>query len=179
MWPHTYLSQSFVSQEKKYEELSVAEFCAGYMAILENEKENGETGIMMHRIAHLKDIMYFATQYKWSSVLNYHAACLLEVERGNLKWGRSFHRLESTTLANNYLAPRIAKSSARHPDLGSNKEKVLFCNAYQKEACSHTKDHQGNFYGESKLLRHMCARCWQKTRTIANHPETSSECPEK
>ena len=83
MWPHTYLSQSFVSQEKKFEELSVAEFCAGYMAILENEKENGETGIMMHRIAHLKDIMYFATQYKWSSVLNYHAACLLEVERGN------------------------------------------------------------------------------------------------
>jgi hypothetical protein len=97
MWPHTYLSQSFVSQDKKYEDLSIAEFCAGYMAILKNEEGIGEQDIMIHRISHLKDLMYFATQYKWRSVLNFHAACLLEVERGNLKWGRSFQRLESTT----------------------------------------------------------------------------------
>ena len=151
------------------------------MAILENEEGVGEQDIMIHRISHLKDLMYFATQYKWRSVLNFHAACLLEVERGNLKWGRSFQRLESTTLSNNYLPARNAKPAGRQSESnpGFAKEKVLFCNAYQKEACSHTKDHLGNFYGESRMLRHMCAKCWQRARTICNHPETSAECPEK
>ena len=34
--------------------------------------------------------MYHATTKPWRHVLNYHAACLLEIERGNLKWGDNF-----------------------------------------------------------------------------------------
>ena len=180
MWPHTYLSQNFVSQNKKYEELNIPEFCAGYMAILENEDENGDKDVLIHRVAHLKDLMYFATQYKWRSVLNFHAACLLEVERGSMKWGKSFQRLESTTLANNYLLPvRGPRVGGRPFESSGSKERVLFCIRYQKGTCSEAKDHQGNFYGESKLLKHICATCYQKSGTQATHPENSEDCPVK
>ena len=36
-WPHSHLSLSFVSRPKQYEELTIAEFCAGFAAILEVE----------------------------------------------------------------------------------------------------------------------------------------------
>ena len=44
--------------------------------------------------------MYQATIKPWRCVLNYHAACLLEIERGNLKWGDNFQLqgLQNTTL---------------------------------------------------------------------------------
>ena len=80
-WPQSHLSLHFVNREKKYEELSIAEFCAGYSTILKNcDEEERE-----HRTEHFIEIMYLATKYQWRCVLNYHAACLLEIERGNLK----------------------------------------------------------------------------------------------
>ena len=35
LWPHSHLSLSYISKEKKYDDLSLAEFAAGYSAILQ------------------------------------------------------------------------------------------------------------------------------------------------
>ena len=85
--------------DKTYEDLSMSEFCAAYMTILEKEGDDK----LMHRIAHLKELVYLSTRYKWRSILDYHGACLLEIERGQLKWGESFQLLQSTTLAGGLL----------------------------------------------------------------------------
>ena len=178
MWPHSFLSQNFVSVDKKYEDLTLAEFCAGYMTILENEKKS----IVIHRTAHLKDLMYLATQYRWKGVLNFHAACLLAIERGEKQWGDDFQKLENATLAGAFLYSGRG-SDYRKPVpssvSGGSNEGMLFCRGYQKGICNQPKDHQGNFYGESKLLRHMCAKCWLKSRTIAAHPENDESCPSR
>ena len=105
--PHSQLSLHFVNREKKYEELSIAEFCAGYSTILEMSR-----GVeKKHRLSHFKELMYLATKYTWKSVLSYHAACLMEIERGHLKWGSSFLVLQSTTLAGGSL---IANQGGSH-----------------------------------------------------------------
>ena len=39
-WPHSHLKYHFVSKDKKYEELSIPEFCAGYMSILQSCKSS-------------------------------------------------------------------------------------------------------------------------------------------
>ena len=96
-WPHSFLNPQFVSsREKNYEDLSISEFCAGYMAILEDEvcEERRAFGT-----AHLKELMYLSSRFEWRCVLDYHGACLMEIERGHLKWGSSFQLLQSTTLA--------------------------------------------------------------------------------
>ena len=80
-YPHSNLKFHFVGKEKKYEDLSIAEFCAGYMSIVKScEKSQREA-----RIDHLEELMYHATTRPWKCVLNYHAACVLKIERGNLK----------------------------------------------------------------------------------------------
>ena len=96
---------------------------------------------MMHRIAHLKELMYLSTRFKWRSVLDYHGAYLLEIERGQLKWGESFQLLQSTSLAGALLT-----SNNRGGAYGSSQNRttfpgtrpagqndgVIFCKGYQR-----------------------------------------------
>ncbi len=196
-WPHSFLSLQYVDKEKKYDQLTMAEFCAGYCAIMEGIKDKN---VVLNRLIHLKDLMYLTTNYKWKAVLNFHAAVLLEIERGHLKWGSSFHRLESKTLAGGLLrAPSgiggsSAPSGSTRFSSGGNQSgnnqstattdssngPILFCKEYQRGVCSKTTDHEGlDRYGEMKFLRHMCANCWLKARRKLPHPETYEACPSR
>ena len=179
-WPQSHLSLHFVNnREKKYEELTLAEFCAGYVSIIEDEPEEKKT----HRLTHLKELMYLATRYTWKCVLGYHAACVLEIERGHLKWGDSFHLLQSTTLAGGFLLSnnqnRGGNGNGSNRSSGSSEGRILFCRGYQRGTCQQTKDHYGQFDGESRLLKHICAKCWLKSRTISGNSENSEDCPLK
>ena len=134
----------FVYEDLVYEDLTISEFCAGYMTILENESEEKR----VYRIAHLKELMYLSSRFKWRNILDYHGACLLEIERGQLRWGDSFQMLQSTTLAGGLLVttPRAGNTGGNPNRSGSNNglsEGVVFCKAYQRGVCPQTRDHYG------------------------------------
>ena len=182
-WPHSFLNPHFVlSKEKSYEDLSISEFCAGYMTILENESEEKR----VYRIAHLKELMYLSTRFAWKCVLDYHGACLLEIERGHLKWGDSFQLLQSTTLAGGFLVSNMRggsgsgnnRSNANSSNVNRS-EGIVFCKGYQRGTCQQSRDHYGQFYGQNRLLKHICGNWWLKLKTQASHPENSEECPLK
>ena len=80
-WPHSYLKGHFVGKERTYEQLSIPEFCAGYSTILQSCSSPEH----QFRLSHFTDLMYYATTCTWPSVLSYHAACLMEIERGTRK----------------------------------------------------------------------------------------------
>ena len=184
-WPHNFLNPHFVNckDRKTYEDLSMSEFCAAYMTILEKESDDK----LMHRVAHLKELMYLSTRYKWRSILDYHGACLLEIERGQLKWGESFQLLQSTTLAGGLLVSNNRGGTSgfhanRSQNGGNNagrSEGVVFCKGYQRGTCQQPQDHYGQFYGENRFLKHICGKCWINTKAQMPHPETSDECPLK
>ena len=172
-WPHTHLSLHFVSKNKGYEDLSIEEFCAGYASILETVKSKKE---FKFRLSHLKDLMYLATKYRWDCILNYHAAVLLEIERGNVKWDDSFQMLQSTTLAGGFLQSDESNSTASKK---STEGPIMFCRNFQRGLCQEAHDHWGEFYGEQRYLRHICAKCWLQTRKKSPHSEDSDTCPLK
>ena len=106
-WPQAYLGSHLASKKKRYEDLSLAEFVAGYSAIL----EESSTKKKEFRIIHLKELMYLATKFHWRVVLQFHAACLLEIERGNLRWGDSFQNLQYATLAGGSLSSSVRSNT--------------------------------------------------------------------
>ena len=177
-WPHSNLSLHFISDKKKYEDLSIEEFCAGYATIVENIKDRK---LKKYRIQHLKELMYLATRYNWTCVLNYHAACLLEIERGYLQWGDSFQSLQITTLAGGFLPQHAVggqTGSAQRNRIKNNGDgPIMFCRGYQRGACTETDDHFGDYNGNQRFLRHICATCWLNQRKKAPHPENSEDCP--
>ena len=182
VWPHSKLRGHFVGKEKKYDDLIIAEFVAGYMSIVMKSKSVEKKA----RIIHLEELMYLATHKPWKSVLNYHGACLLEIERGNLEWGDNFqlHGLQSTFFnvvgQTQNFQQRGQSSVMEKPPSSSNfvggNEKVWFCKAYQSGNCTFPRDHNGYMFGRTKFLRHICAKCWQAGRKQSPHPEQSDAC---
>ena len=109
-WPHCYLSITHGRRDVKYEELTLAEFVAGYSQILLSpdlsEVERSS------RLKHLVSLMYFSQLYDWQAVLSFHGAVLLEIERGLLKWEDSFLHLESRTLYGHLKAKKPSASAS-------------------------------------------------------------------
>ena len=62
-WPHSFLSLAYVSKERPYDELTLAEFAAGYASILQlNSLPLDEcSGCLDHFVV----LMYLATQFPW------------------------------------------------------------------------------------------------------------------
>ena len=154
-WPHCYLSITHGRRDLKYEELTLAEFVAGYGQILLppdlSEVERSS------RLKHLVSLMYFSQLYEWQAVLSFHGAVLLEIEGGLLKWEDSFLHLESRTL---YGHLKATKPSARASCSAT--VPVLFCRDYQRSTCSFQQDPYGLLCGGRKWLRHICGHCWVK-----------------
>ena len=174
-WPQSHLSLHFVNSGKKYEKLTIAEFCAGYATIMESV-ENKK--VLKHRIVHLKDLMYLATKYRWDCVLNFHAACLLEIERGNMQWGDSFQSLQLTTLAGGFLPVSGAGHQRQQSSRGYDGP-LVWCKKFQRGVCTEDTDHMGDFNGEQRYMRHICAKCWSLHKKKSPHSEDSEDCPSK
>ena len=170
LWPHSHLSLLYISREKKYDKLTLAEFAAGYAAIL--QRPNLPPQELRARIVHLSSLMYLATQFTWSSVRDLHAAVLFEIECGQASWGDSFTHLESRNLQASVI--KQSRVGASRPE---GLPVVFFCRDFQHGACKFSKDHYGALRGEHKWLQHICARCWVDTRVAARHTEFSKECP--
>ena len=166
-WPHNHIGQHLATKNKRYEQLTIAEFCAGYASIME---EVSDRRLLKYRLRHFKDLMYLASRYSWASILSFHGACLYEIEHGTKKWGSSFRKLESTTLVAAPPPPR--KAAGKHGG-----EPILYCSAFQKDSCTHSKDHEGLLRGEMKMLKHICAHCWLTEKKFASHSQSS--CPSK
>ena len=160
-WPHAHLSLHFVNKSRKYDDLTIQEFCAGYCSILD-EVDGKE---LKYRVQHLRELMYLSTIYRWECVLSYHAACLLEIERGHFRWGDSFQTLQMTTLAGGVL------QKPDHANRTNESGPVFFCKNYQRGICEETSDHIGDYNGTSRFLRHICAICWLQSRKKAPHSE--------
>lgn len=74
LWPHSFLSLAYVSQDRNYDELTLAEFVAGYASILQLKTlpPDERTG----RLDHFAVLMYLVTQFAWPAVREFHAAVL-------------------------------------------------------------------------------------------------------
>ena len=167
LWPHSQLSLSYVSKSIPYDELSMAEFAAGYSTILSLPSIGASEKAA--RIEHFTSLMYLATSYPWPSVRSLHAAVLFEVECGRLAWGDSFYHLESRILHR----PTSSSASA-----ASKPSSVFFCGPYQRGKCQQSGAHFGFVGGtQKKWVQHICARCWLRSKNKEAHPESSPECP--
>ena len=169
VWPHSELSLSYVTKNVGYDELTMEEFVAGYSSILSRprispvEKEA--------RITHLTRLMYLAIQYEWGAVRDFHAAVLLEIERGFLVWGDSFARVEQHALIGRWKPPPTSRK------VQSSSTPTLFCRDFNHGKCQQEKDHYGMIKGVRKWLQHICAKCLTTNKTVVRHAEQSSDCP--
>ena len=126
-WPHSFVpGQISDHKDTEYKDLTMTQFVAGYCSIIvhlisRHENLTAQSEIV-HRLRHLKSLMCFAYSYSWECILDIHHEVLVELERGNRKWGDNFSDIESLNL----LLQRKSKTSK------TDKKKYWFCASYIK-----------------------------------------------
>ena len=87
LWPHSQVGLVYLSKDKEYNELRIAEFSAGYASILQlpsiSDTERNT------RLDHFIGLMYLVTQFTWQAVHELHTAVLFEIECSHARWGDS------------------------------------------------------------------------------------------
>ena len=162
LWPHSHLSLSYISKDKKYDDLSLTEFAVGYDAIL--QRPTLSPSELRVRIDNFAVLMYLATQYTWSSVRDLHAAVLFEIECDRAKWGDAFTYLESCILQSLLRSSRSGSGAPR----ADNPSVVIFSMAHVN-----VRRITLALFVVNVWFQHSCARCWVDSRVLARHSELS------
>ena len=173
-WPHSFVSRQISDhKDTEYKDLTMTQFVAGYCSIIvhlisrcENLTAQSE---IVHILRRLESLMYFAYSYPWKCMLDIHHEVLVELERGNRKWGDNFSDIESLHL----LLQRKSKTSK------TDKKKYWFCANYQRGSCTKNGRNLAVIGNERIMVRHICATFYLKDKIKSEHPETSDVCPHR
>ena len=99
-WPHILAP----GEPKLYNDLTLPEFTAGYLAIIEKCPDTRQKSLFFH---HLADLMGLTCSYQWSAVRAYHYKVLRTLE----KWGESFDSFKQPFFIPPNLLPTIHSPS--------------------------------------------------------------------
>ena len=88
-WPHIFTP----GEPKLFNELTMAEFSAGYTVIIQRCTDVSRRAAFLLQF---HDLMVLASIYTWSVVRAYHYKVLRSIEMGLVSWGDSFDSLKQT-----------------------------------------------------------------------------------
>ena len=177
-FPHNYLQFEYVNKDLKFKQLNFKQLVAGELEIIshfcKNEAENEG------RLKLLQKISYYASVYQWSSILDFYAAWLRQIEIGKKSWKDDPQVLESAILSGNFLPSDFRVSSKTSVKSQNSKPNIWFCYKFQRNKCEEKMSpHSATIRGAVKTVHHICATCLQKDGTQKDHPECSDKCPNK
>ena len=194
--PQEKLSMEYVKEPLDFDNLDLRLLAAGELEIIECCTSQTEK---KGRLKLLKNILYYAGHYQWKAVLDLYANVIRQIEVGEKTWDSDFSRLEQLILMPYRLGTKTTRSdsgytykkrdnryagdqnSASRYKMGDQDREsaplAWFCSGYQKGECRQTEPHLGVYKGRNIVVQHICAACYKKNRTKAEHPETSPQCP--
>ena len=189
-WPHEHLGAKYNNYGKadtKYKQLDLRLLVAGELNIM---MDGGMSlGNSFYRMQLLSDVVFSAVHYQWSAVLKFHAAVLTEIQEGRMRWGESYSRLEQQMLmpypqskAKALPEKKVYDGKSRDAQRGYRSEGLrtaVFCADYQRNTCRYSESHQGQFFGQTTTLYHICGVCLKKDEKKENHPSSAPECPHR
>lgn len=176
-WPHTLLRYSYAQSNLTFVQLDFPLLVAGEISCILSPKlgENEKVG----RLRLLQATAYHSKAFEWQACLNFFSTCLLEVERGERSWtdNRGWLVEEANTLYQHPIRER-AKSLVQAAGGASNPpRRRWFCQAFQKGECNHRGSHDASVKGVRRTVEHFCASCFQKSKVVEMHSESSRDCP--
>lgn len=173
-WPQSELKYEFTNRKPvEFKQLSLNQFCAGELEIIRNCKISKveRTG----RLALLNKICYYASEFEWPVLLNFYAAWVKLIEKGENSWSD-----DTTLLEVRMLIGKKGKNFVKNQQGQVNekeKERTWYCPLFQRNRCTHKEDHKMEINGRSRFVQHLCATCLRKDGNKLKHPESSSACP--
>ncbi|KAL9972505.1 hypothetical protein ACROYT_G018824 [Oculina patagonica] len=172
-WPHILAP----GEPKLYNELTLAEFTASYLAIVEKCPDATKKSLFLH---HLHDLMSLACTYQWSAVRAFHYKVLRTLELGLAKWGDSFDGFKQPFFLPTNLLPSVGSPSTEKAS-----EKARRVTSQRPPASQQPSRHQicddWSWYddcsNEACAKLHICIVCKRPDHQARHCPKLNSGIP--
>ena len=158
-WPHYHITRGVDLLPSGYDELSLDEFCLGYVRMLRDADSKFNLHVMLEI---LEDLLEDSVDFSWKNVKGYYKSLALDIERGKIKWDdtpaiqkRRFTKCRVFKPSTNLLSESSAVKTM--PQGGS------CCSLFQVADCDRDGDHYPHI--------HACLYCWQHKKALFKHNE--------
>ena len=163
-WPHNFVLGGSKKSRVSYDALSLSQWVAGFSQIIREEPNNDTRNQMLD---YLTDLMEDSHDFGWQAAKGSHAVLLCRMEDGKITW-------DETSKIDRVRRAHAQRLTSGHPQnvqskKGERKDRAIPCKFFQKDSCSHTKDHETN----GQLYLHVCSICHSQGKSLTH---TSSTC---
>ena len=163
-------SQQGISPQERQARLSIAETLCYHKNYLPDEVLREGYDITLKRVE--------CGAQDWDEVIGEHLHEFLHYKANLIM--RSMLQSDGDSTPFKFVENR--KQAGKTPlmeNIKSNKDQVIYCNAYNMENCRFQDHHEGKFSGQNVTKWHICKKCWSIDNVHKLHRENSEECPRK
>ena len=169
-WAHAEIMEEFGGKHITFQELNFRQFVAGELKII--IEGNISATEKRSRCELLRLMCYLYGIHDWKTVKGVYAYILAKIEKGRLHWGDSIASEVQWALARRGTnIPNSSTGQTKKKGSTAGVDKTWFCQAYQRGLCSKPGSHEATVNGKTVTVQHVCARCLQRDKTKAEHPE--------
>ena len=142
-----------------YDALTLSQWIAGFSQII---REDTCTDTRNHMLDYLTDLMEDSHDFGWQAAKGSHAVLLCRMEDGKVAW-------DETSKIDRIRRAHAQRMTTGHSQNSQNKkferkDKPVPCKFYQKDTCSHTKDHETS----GQLYLHVCSYCYSQGKSLTH-----------
>ena len=195
-WPHHLLDAVHCQKPPTYNNLSQAQFAAGFSAkvLSEMPPEFGRTSVE-NQMKHFNRLMVLATSMPWESVLTFNAAFFRALEQNTVDWSswdriQAWHDRHITSLKMRQASGPDSTNPSKKQDTRSMDDRrmlegvpysfmkeQMICIKFQSQVCDHPGPHQ-LATAPGITVVHICAVCMFNKKG-SNPDHCSKTCPNK
>jgi len=178
-WPHIAIQGDKAGGSYTFHELDFKLFLTGEVELISrlNIGDAEHDG----RLSLMKQLLYLSRVYDFQTILKLYSEVVSNIEKGRLSWSSQFDQTIGVALqrgGNMRSTPKVAQQQKQTGSKKPYKSRPSFCKEYQSNSCPFADDkHWGFVKGEKLMVEHVCAACLMKKNVVAQHSESSAECP--
>ena len=156
-WPHNYVLGGSKKSRVSYDALTLSQWIGGFSQII---REETCTDTRNHMLEYLTDLMEDSHDFGWQAAKGSHAVLLCRMEDGKVAW----HETSKIDRIRRAHAQRMTtgQSQSFQNKKSERKDKAVPCKFYQRDTCSHTKDHDTS----GQLYLHVCSYCHSQGKSL-------------
>lgn len=167
LWAHAEIMEELGGRQLTFQDLNFRQFVAGELEII--MEGNIDRVEKRSRCELLRLLCYLHGIHDWRTVKGVYAYVVAKIEKGRLNWGDSITGEIQWALARR--GSNVGSSAQGKKKSQPSAERAWFCQAYQKGACDKSGPHEASVNGRMVTVQHICARCLQRDKSRAEHPE--------
>ena len=184
IWPHFNLQLAYAAAPVTFAQITFEQLVAGEIKTISDCHDEVEA---KGRLSLLSKLALLKTRnYPWGKLQDLYAAIVREIEKDEAKWNSDWRHIEEAVID---PMDRLRSTQSQRPTSTSEdrskkpkKKEEWYCKDYNSAGgCSKESPPEAvvGRPARTRMVKHMCAACWNKDKEVRKHSEIDRQCPNK